>query len=156
MNLFKRIIIIFSIGLISIINIFADDFNQHLDYAQVIYVRAVKGANNLWTLPEDKKVGAWSYIPLNKRIEYIIDNVLESRKSGGFDLDDFLVVIFTQLKNGLTPEAKEIIEVLKKKADIKRNRWYLKEKRQLELFEKPVSISERENILNEDPYDFQY
>ena len=73
-----------------------------------------------------------AYIPLTKRVEFIIDSVLEGKKHG-YGLDDFLVPIFTQLKNGLTPENKEIMDVLKQRAEVKRDKWFPIEERQGEL-----------------------
>ena len=64
---------------------------------------------NVWSLHKREAESMLAYIPLHKRIEFIIDSVLESEHKGGLELDDFLVPIFTQLKNGLTPDSKEIL-----------------------------------------------
>jgi len=79
---------------------------------------------NVWRLPEPEAETMLDYIPLHKRIEFIIDSVLESNHKHGLNLDDFLVPIFTQLKNGLTPDNKEILEVLRQRAEVKQDKWY--------------------------------
>src|SRR5207244_4158994 len=59
-------------------------------------------------------------------------------------LDDFLVPIFTQLKNGLTPENKEIMDVLRQRADVKKDKWYPPRELQPELlpeYELPKTVS---------------
>lgn len=79
---------------------------------------------NVWAFCEQEKQTMLEYIPLTKRIEFIIDSVLERANQDGYMLDDFLIPIFTQLKNGLTPENKEIMDVLRESAYVKRNKWY--------------------------------
>jgi len=81
---------------------------------------------NTWSLQKKEADTILQYIPLTKRIEFIIYSVLESGKKDGYGLDDFLIHIFTQLKNGLTPENKEIMDVLRECAYVKNNRWYHK------------------------------
>jgi len=88
---------------------------------------------NVWALPHTEPQSMLAYVPLYKRIEFIIDSVLEGIGKHGFELDDFLVPIFTQLKNGLTPDSKEILEVLRRRAEVKGDRWYPLQRRQLEL-----------------------
>jgi hypothetical protein len=79
---------------------------------------------NVWKLKETEDETMLAYIPLFKRIEFIIYSVLEGQKKNGFVLDDFLIPIFTQLRNGLTPESKEIMDVLWKCAEVRRDKWY--------------------------------
>jgi 16S rRNA G966 N2-methylase RsmD len=88
---------------------------------------------NVWSLPTREAQMMLAYIPLHKRIEFIVDSVLERNHKHGLDLDDFLVPIFTQLKNGLTPDNKEILEVLRQRAEVKRDKWYPLRERQIEL-----------------------
>lgn len=79
---------------------------------------------NVWAFQKTEKQTMLEYIPLTKRIEFIIDSVLERGDKDGYGLDDFLITIFTQLKNGLTPENKEIMDVLRECAYVKGNKWY--------------------------------
>jgi hypothetical protein len=79
---------------------------------------------NVWVLKKTEAETMLAYIPLAKRIEFILDSVLESERKQGYQLDDFLIPLFTQLKNGLTPENREIMDVLRDRAYVKRTRWY--------------------------------
>ena len=88
---------------------------------------------NVWSLPRREAQTMLAHIPLHKRIEFIVDSVLERNHKHGLDLNDFLVPIFTQLRNGLTPENKEILEVLRQRAEVKRHKWYPLRERQIEL-----------------------
>lgn len=97
----------------------------------LISLPIVESLPNVWSLPKQEAETMLEYIPLTKRIEFIVDSVLANQGKSGFDLDDFLVPIFTQLKNGLTPESKEIMDVLHQRADIRRDKWY--PPRQIEL-----------------------
>jgi DNA modification methylase len=107
---------------------------------------------NVWALGENETESMLAYIPLYKRIEFIIDSVLESNHKHGFKLDDFLVPIFTHLKNGLTPDNKEILEVLKQRAYVKRDKWQPIQARQTELlpdYEPPKKFKLPEEDLRE-------
>jgi len=88
---------------------------------------------NVWSLHKTEPETMLAYIPLTRRVEFIVDSVLESNRKQGYELDDFLVPIFTQLKNGLTPEGKEIMGVLRQRADVKRDKWYPAREHQPEL-----------------------
>lgn len=79
---------------------------------------------NVWAFHKTEAETMLQYVPLTKRIEFIIDSVLEGNGKLGYALDDFLIPIFTQLKNGLTPENKEIMDVLRECAYVKNNKWY--------------------------------
>ncbi|HKC64683.1 MAG TPA: DNA methyltransferase [Pyrinomonadaceae bacterium] len=106
---------------------------------------------NVWALRESEGEAMLAYIPLHKRIEFIIYSVLEGSKKSGFVLDDFLIPIFTQLKNGLTPESKEIIDVLMKCAQVRRDKWYPLP-RQMALipeYELPQKVKPNEEELRE-------
>lgn len=83
---------------------------------------------NVWSMDRTEAETILAYIPLTKRTEFIIDSVLENNQKHGYKLDDFLIPIFTQLKNGLTPENKEIMDVLRECAYVKKNMWYHRER----------------------------
>ncbi|MCK4821688.1 hypothetical protein KA005_38335, partial [bacterium] len=83
---------------------------------------------NVWSMDRTEAETMLAYIPLTKRTEFIIDSVLENNQKHGYKLDDFLIPIFTQLKNGLTPENKEIMDVLRECAYVKKNMWYHRER----------------------------
>jgi DNA modification methylase len=107
---------------------------------------------NVWSLQKTEPQTMLAYIPLTRRVEFIIDSVLESKSKHGYGLDDFLIPIFTQLKNGLTPENKEIMDVLKQRAKVKRDKWFPFEDRQPELlpeFEVPKRFVLPEDELRE-------
>jgi len=107
---------------------------------------------NVWSLPKREAEPMLAYIPLHKRIEFIVDGVLERNHKHGLELDDFLVPIFTQLKNGLTPDNKEILEVLRQRAEVKRDKWYPLRERQIELlpeYELPKKAVPLEEELRE-------
>lgn len=107
---------------------------------------------NVWALGESEPQQMLAYIPLTKRIEFILDSVLESKRKHGYGLDDFLVPIFTQLKNGLTPENREIMDVLKVRARVKRDKWFPVGEQQVELipeYEAPKILALPEDELRE-------
>jgi hypothetical protein len=107
---------------------------------------------NVWALQDSEVESMLAYVPLHKRIEFIIDSVLQGEKKRGYVLDDFLIPIFTQLRNGLTPESREVMEVLKRCADVKGDKWYPPLTRQLELipeFELPKKVKLNEEELRE-------
>ena len=79
---------------------------------------------NVWAFEKTEAETMLQYIPLTKRVEFIIDSVLEGDGKHGYGLDDFLIAIFTHLKNGLTPENKEIMDVLRECAYVEGNKWY--------------------------------
>ncbi len=121
-------------------------FSQIIDYklADVLVdLGFVQTDKNIWTLPEkDANIKLLEYIPLHTRISAIIDSVLESVKKK-FSLDEFLVPIFTKLKNGRTPETKEIIEILREKAKQEKDAWLPKDQTAMVLFsELPVQEKE--------------
>ena len=68
-----------------------------------------KTGTSTWQLREDTPPGLLSYIPLQSRIRWIVDSVLTA---GPATLDDILVAVFTNLKNGRTPDKHEILSVL--------------------------------------------
>lgn len=107
---------------------------------------------NVWKLQKPEAETMLAYIPLHKRIEFIIDSVLEGNHKHGFNLDDFFVPLFTQLRNGLTPDNKEILEVLRQRAEVKRDKWYPLRARQIELlpeYELPAKKAQPQEELRE-------
>jgi len=114
---------------------------------------------NVWSLHKTEPEMMLAYIPLMKRVEFIIDSVLESNGRHGYELDDFLVPIFTQLKNGLTPENREIMDVLRQRADVKGDKWYQPRERQPELlpeYELPKAVSlPQEDLLDHERFIYQ-
>lgn len=77
-----------------------------------------------WKLKEP--VSPIDYIPLNRRIEWIARSILTER-GGRATTDDVLSAVYTIIQNDpLTPEEKDIIDVLKKIAtpSRKNNLWY--------------------------------
>ncbi len=100
---------------------------------------------SVWSLPNREKESFLEYIPLTRRVAFIIDSVLASQKKSGYMLDDFLIPIFTQLKNGLTPETKEIIDVLEQCAEVKGSKWFpLPQMELLPAYKRPGPLAEDE------------
>jgi DNA modification methylase/predicted nucleic-acid-binding Zn-ribbon protein len=96
----------------------------------------------------DKKADYWylrkeekkeNIIPLEEKIEEFIISLISKR--GGATFDEILSILFTNLKNGHTPESTEIWKVLKRIGEFKKDRWILKGQKQL-LTEKIISPQE--------------
>jgi hypothetical protein len=68
----------------------------------------IESLPNVWSLPKQEAETMLEYIPLAKRIEFIVDSVLANQGKSGFDLDDFLIPIFTQLKMASRLKAKTL------------------------------------------------
>ncbi|MGN6601592.1 MAG: DNA methyltransferase [Ginsengibacter sp.] len=98
----------------------------------------------VWTFRENKEAKLLEYIPLETRIRTVVDSVLTGKRDG-CSLDDFLVPLFTKFKNGRTPDAKEIVNILKDNAIEKNGKWF--PPIQQELFEKEIF---QERIYKED------
>lgn len=96
-----------------------------------------------WTLPENKEARLLEYIPLNTRINAVIDSVLAKNKSNGYEIDDFLVPIFTRYKNGRTPDSTEIKRILEEKAYEKNGKWF--KHSQQNLFDVDTLIKDLDN-----------
>jgi len=99
---------------------------------------------NIWREKEDDKYKVLKYVPLNRRIKYIIEGVLERERKSEYDLNSFLLPIFTHLRNGKTPEGREIIEVLHEYAEEKNGKWTPINRPQIELFKKEDEGAEGE------------
>jgi len=87
----------------------------------------IKKGNN-WCFKEKKDDS--KVIPLKENIEQLIRGVLSKR--GGATFDEILARLFSSLKNGHTPESKDINEVLNKIAETKKDLWVLKGQKQLD------------------------
>jgi len=78
----------------------------------------------MWRLKE--QVSPIDYIPLNRRIEWIARSIL-TEKAGQATTDDVLSAVYTLIQNDpLTPEEKDIIDVLREIAipSKKNNLWF--------------------------------
>lgn len=102
-----------------------------------------------WKLKEEKKYPI-QFIPIDKRIEYLIESVLGAADEP-VEIDDILAAIYTSLKGTYLPENQEIMNVLEKISEpIKvgnRFRWK-KRKHKIITLEQFVSeeIEEEEEI----------
>lgn len=105
-----------------------------------------------WRLKQDSPANILSYIPLQSRIRWIIQSVLATSPAS---LDEILVAIFTNLKNGRTPDKHEILTVLQKIAkpetETKKPRWVLRP-RQLD-FEKGLDMQMHLDTAAGEPID---
>jgi len=82
-------------------------FDEHLERV---------GHREIWKLKEEKKVSPIDYIPLDRRIGWLIYSVFNRRK-GKATVDDILSAIYIILKNAKTPENREIMNVLRSLAE---------------------------------------
>jgi len=102
-----------------------------------------------WKLKEEKKYPI-QFIPIDKRIEYLIESILGVADEP-VEIDDILAAIYTSLKGTYLPENQEIMNVLEKVSEpIKvgnRFRWK-KRKHKITTLEQFVSeeIEEEEEI----------
>ena len=97
-----------------------DKTEEGIDYVLHRYFEEV--SNNEWALKEKEEKSLIDYVPLDKRIEWIVQSVLTR---GRANLDEILVAIFTTLKNGRTPESREIMKVLGQVAVPVGEKWRL-------------------------------
>jgi hypothetical protein len=113
-----------------------DQFRQEgiIDY--ILNKNFAQANSNQWKLRGEEKRDLISYIPLGRRIEWIIQSVLNR---GSATLDDILVAIFTNLKNGRTPENQEIYAVLKRIEYFQNGKWCLESPIQLDLLSWDIS-----------------
>jgi len=120
-----------------------DKTEEGIDYVLHHYFEEV--GKNEWALKEEEKKSLIDYIPLDKRIEWIIQSVLNR---GPATLDEILVAMFTTLKNGRTPESREIMKVLRQVAVPVDKKWRLavEEDRavQVGLWKKVAEVEEAE------------
>jgi hypothetical protein len=135
---------------------------RDLDYVKVFDSHFKRiGKIDIWGLRQDEKVSPIDFIPLDKRIEWIIFSVF-NEKGGKILINDALAAIFTTLRNAKTPENEEIVDVLKGLADPKPENgqpyWELRKGIQVTLDEAPTLppkvpvtlIKEQDEDLNHD------
>jgi len=85
---------------------------RDLDYVKLFDTHFKRlGKIDIWGLRQDEKVSPIDFIPLDKRIEWIIFSVF-NEKGGRILINDALAAIFTTLRNAKTPENEEILDVL--------------------------------------------
>jgi len=112
-------------------------FNDHFEQL---------GRSKVWRLKEGERVSPVDFIPLDRRIEWIIFSVFSEkrRKREKVTVSDVLSAIFTTLKNAKTPENKEILDILKDVAEPKQERgnvfWELKKMVQVTLERIPPKV----------------
>jgi len=81
---------------------------RDLDYVKLFDTHFKRlGKIDIWGLRQDEKVSPIDFIPLDKRIEWIIFSVF-NEKGGRILINDALAAIFTTLRNAKTPENEEI------------------------------------------------
>lgn len=94
------------------------------------YLRRI-GRSKIWSLKEGEKLSPIDFIPLDKRIEWIIQSVF-NEKDGKARPDEILAAIYTNLRNAKTPENREIFDVARELADSEQidgiQFWVMKEK----------------------------
>jgi 16S rRNA G966 N2-methylase RsmD len=104
----------------------------------------VKLGSGRWSLKEDDRAGVFAYVPLDERIRWIVQSVLAT---GPATLDEILVAIFTNLRNGRTPETQEVSRVLRAIAEPAAKQWAL---RRPQLFEAPGPPGESVTAIPDD------
>ena len=96
------------------------------------------GRAKRWRIKEAEKVSPLDYIPLDRRIEWLIRSLL-IEKGGKARPDEIFCAIFTTLRNANTPENEEIMDVLRRIAEpVRENRqifWKLKKMQQTALIQ---------------------
>ena len=89
------------------------------------------GRSKIWSLREEERISPIDFIPLDNRIEWIIQSVF-NEKDGKARPDEILAAIYTNLRNAKTPESKEIFDVVREIADSDQVNgipvWVIKEK----------------------------
>lgn len=135
---------------------------RDLDYVKLFdfYFKRI-GKIDIWGLKEQEKISLIDFIPLDKRIEWIIFSVF-NEKGKRILINDALAAIFTTLRNAKTPENEEILDVLRSLAEPRLQNgqpyWELRESIQVTLDETPTLppkvpvklIKEPEEELNHD------
>lgn len=81
-------------------------------------------AGDLWWLTAPEKHIQRPDLPLRRRVESVIVNLL--RRKGGAKLDEILGEIFTKFVNGLTPDIRALGAILEKYAVRSGGRWVAK------------------------------
>lgn len=100
------------------------------------------GRSKIWGLKEGEKISPIDFIPLDKRIEWIIQSVF-NEKGGKAKPDEILAAIYTNLKNAKTPESTEIFDVVRDIAESEQINgtlyWVVKRKKLAEFMEVPTA-----------------
>lgn len=135
---------------------------RDLDYVKLFNYHFKRiGKIDIWGLKDKENFSLIDFIPLHKRIEWIIYSVF-NEKGKRILINDALAAIFTTLRNAKTPENEEILDVLGELAEPKvRNgqpHWELRESIQVTLDEEPTVppkipikiATEREDELDHD------
>lgn len=98
------------------------------------------GRSKIWRLKREERVSPVDFIPLDRRIVWIIYSIFNRKyyeKGELVPISDILSAIFTTLKNAKTPENKEILDLLRQVAEPRRERgvpfWKPKEAVQMTL-----------------------
>lgn len=113
------------------------------------------GRGKVWRLREEERTSPIDFIPLDRRIEWIIFSVFNRKHAEGrrVTISDILSSIFTSLKNAKTPENTEILGILKQIAEPRQKRgvpfWQFKPPPQLTLKFIPPRISTPKIKLSE-------
>jgi len=79
------------------------------------------GSSKIWGLKEEQKPSPFDYIPLDRRIEWIIYSVFNKKcreegvkvRNVRVTISEILSAIFTTLRNAKTPENREILDILR-------------------------------------------
>lgn len=134
---------------------------RDLDYVKLFdyYFKRI-GKIDIWGLKDTERFSLIDFIPLHKRIEWIIYSVF-NQKGKKILINDALAAIFTTLRNAKTPENEEILDVLRELAEPKSQNgqpyWEIRESIQVTLDEPsappkiPVKIvTETEDELDHD------
>ena len=106
---------------------------RDLDYESLFnkYLRR-KGRSKIWELREEERISPIDFIPLDKRIQWIIQSVF-NEKDGRARPDEILAAIYTNLRNARTPESREIFDIVREFSDSEQINgvqfWVLKETR---------------------------
>lgn len=70
-----------------------------------------------WTTTDWETTDEVEYIPLRRRIKWLIESVYAGNEGSSATLDEILSRIFTSLKDAQTPENQEILDVLQSTAE---------------------------------------
>jgi len=110
------------------------------------------GRSKIWRLGHEERYSPVDFIPLDRRIEWIVRSVFNERPNS--TMSQILSAIFTILKNSRTPENDEIVSVLERLAEPRSNKekpyWQKKEEPQPALLTPEMEILLPENMDMED------
>ena len=91
---------------------------RDFDYRRLFddYLERTDGGD-AWTTADWETTDEVEYIPLQRRIRWLIESVYADKESSAATLDEILSRIFTSLKDAQTPENQEILDVLQSTAE---------------------------------------